>query len=66
MTEPEYGSDEYLLQKWEHLLGDIGDRSNKLLLAKMLENHSGCGKSPLQILAEEGNRILDNEDEAAE
>ena len=58
-TEPEYGSDEYLLKKWDYLVSPLGDGWDKLITAKMLENMSQACKTPLQILAEESLRDID-------
>lgn len=53
--EPEYGSDAYLLKKWEPLFSGILS-TDKLLLSKLLEAQSLLNKTPLQIFAEEANR----------
>ncbi len=55
-AEPEYGSDEYLLQKWgsridKHIV--CADDGAKLRCAKILEDVASYSKTPLQILAEE-------------
>lgn len=60
MTELEYGSDDYLLKKWESLLPDLVDEADGLLIAKMLENQANFDKSPLQILGEEA--LPDNDE----
>jgi len=65
MTEaPEYGSDEYLLKKWARLADKClspndDSASYRLMICKMLENQEQKKKTPLQILAEEGNRDFD-------
>lgn len=52
MTEPEYGSDEYLLKKWAHLLSHWSQGINTVFMAKLLENQEQHGKTPLLLFTE--------------
>jgi len=56
VIEPEYASDDYLLQKWMKLLPSSYNDTDRLIVAKMLETQDAYYKSPLQILAEESTR----------
>ncbi len=63
MAEPEYGTDEYLLKKWNKPLSGIQNAKDRLMVAHMLENQSNYEKAPIQVLAEEGLRDLDSIEE---
>ena len=59
MAEPEYGSDEYLLKKWAYLLDDLDPGWRRTAVARMLEEMWLATKTPIQILAEEATRNID-------
>lgn len=57
--EPEYGSDEYIMKRWDGVVSDLPE-DVAAMVAHMLENQEKHGKTPLQILAERFDEDLDD------